>query len=216
MKRCALVIAMYAFIGAGLTLMVAWLCETYAGESLEVSYEQPSSPILMPGLYEPPEGWDVRTWVKFDGFGVGGAWVSEMPWMGSKLGMISGSKNRIRIRYFAGWPMLCMAKSDRFDSQFDWVAEQRAWDVGMRSPWRKHMVGGYRGELLAIRPMPIRFLANTAFWGLLAWIPLRGLNLYRLRRRIRLGLCVRCAYELGSLETCPECGTSAQSRRMTP
>ncbi|GAB5495760.1 MAG: hypothetical protein Phyf2KO_08400 [Phycisphaerales bacterium] len=215
MKRVTLTIAIYAFIGAGLTVLVSWACETFAGESLVISYEQPSDPLLMPGLHEPPAGWDVRTWVEFEGFGVGGVWVSEMPWVASTLGWIEDSQNRIKIRYFAGWPLRCLVRSDRFDSRFDYSAEQRAWDVGMRSPWRKHMAGGYRRDLLAIRPMPIRFLANTLFWGLIAWIPLRGIGLYRLRRRISRGLCIKCAYQLGSIETCPECGTPAAARTMT-
>lgn len=214
MMRNALTIAFFLLIGAILSVLVAWGCETFSGESVDVHYEQPTAPLLMPANFDPPADWDVRTWVTFDGFGVGGVWISEMPWMGSSLGMMAGSHNRIRVHQYSGWPLLCLARSDRFDSRHNFPDKQSAWNVGMEPAWSRHMAGRYRGKLLAIRPMPLRFVTNTTFWGFLAWISHRGLRLYRIQRRIRRGLCVRCAYELGSLETCPECGTSARSRRM--
>lgn len=211
MKRVGLTIAIYSLIGAGLTVIVAWACETFAGESLEISYDQPRDPLLMPGLYEPPEGWDERTWVEIEGFGVRAAWISEMPWMGSTLGMIEGSQNRMEMTTHSGWPMRCMTRRAYWNTTTSKQYPDSVWHTGFESPWQGLMAGSYRGKHLPVRPMPIRFAANSVFWGLIAWGLLRGTDLYRKHRRIRRGLCVRCVYQLGSIDNCPECGTPAKT-----
>ncbi|RNC81983.1 MAG: hypothetical protein ED559_09430 [Phycisphaera sp.] len=215
MKRVALTISIYALIGAGLNVLVAWACETFARESLEVTYDKPSDPLLMPGLHDPPEGWDVRTWVEIEGFGVRAAWISEMPWVGSRIGMIEGSQNRLQMTTHSGWPMCCLTRRAYWNTTTSKQYPGSVWHTGFESPWQGLMAGNYRGKRLPVRPMPIRFAANSLFWGLIAWGLLRGITLYRRNRRIRRGLCGRCAYELGSIETCPECGTAAPARTMT-
>ena len=208
--------ALFLLIGAMLSVLVAWLCETFSGESVDIHYEQPAATLLMLGIYDPPEGWTIQTWVTFEGLGVRGHWTTEMMWAGSTLGMSSDSTNRIRIRYFSGWPMLCMARSDPFDSDIGIAARSDVWAVGFEPPWSALVEHRYRGKNLPVRPMPVRLAINAVFWGGLAWASTLGAWYLRRWNRIRRGLCVRCAYELGSLETCPECGTSAKPRRMAP
>ncbi|MCA9273600.1 MAG: hypothetical protein KDA31_11210 [Phycisphaerales bacterium] len=214
MMRRILTIALFLFIGAVLSVLVAWGCETFSGESIVISYEQPAAPFLMPGIYDPPEDWTVQTWVRFKGLGVRGAWTTEMLWAGSTLGMSSDSTNRIRIRHYSGWPLLCMVRSDPFDSDLGIAAKGDVWAVGFEPPWASRIEPRYRGKNLPLRPMPVRFAANSVFWGFVAWICTFGAWRYRRWNRIRRGLCIRCKYELAGLETCPECGTSARPRRM--
>ena len=215
MKRLALTFAIFALTGAGLTVIVAWTCETFASESLEISYEQPSDPLLMPGLHEPPEGWDVRTWVEIEGFGVRAAWISEMPWMGSTLGMIEGSQNRMEMTTHSGWPMRCMTRRAYWNTTTSKQYPDSVWHTGFESPWQGLMAGGYRGTHLPARPMPLRFAFNTAFWGVIAWFVLLGPGVLKRYRRQRRGACITCGYELAGMATCPECGTPAAARTIT-
>jgi len=65
-----------------------------------------------------------------------------------------------------------------------------------RSPW------GTTSEIQFSLWVPIYFFATCCLYFLLSFRP------YRRRKRKKLGLCVKCGYDLrGSKERCPECGT---------
>lgn len=49
-------------------------------------------------------------------------------------------------------------------------------------------------------------IANTIFWGLVAWFILFGVKRLRIARRRAKGLCSNCAYPVHQLPKCPECG----------
>ena len=103
--------------------------------------------------------------------------------------------------------------------------EYQTWQVGTR--YRSvdlstvTIKAGWRAEradrsLILWRPIFFNFWPSTAvvmlpFWlptlifGLTVWIV--GTPLNRRRKRKKLGLCLKCGYDLrGSAERCPECG----------
>lgn len=57
---------------------------------------------------------------------------------------------------------------------------------------------------------PLGLILNPIIYALPIWLLVMGIRwafiTRRCRRRERLGLCVGCAYELGELSVCPECG----------
>ena len=69
---------------------------------------------------------------------------------------------------------------------------------------------------LPLVPMWPGFVINTFFWGTVSWLTLTGFGSLIRKCRAHKGLCVRCKYNLAGLETCPECGTSTNPRRMAP
>jgi hypothetical protein len=64
---------------------------------------------------------------------------------------------------------------------------------------------------LPLRIIPLGFLFNTLFYAGVLWMIFAAPPALRRRRRIRLGLCPKCAYDLRGMpsdsSTCPECGT---------
>ena len=65
-----------------------------------------------------------------------------------------------------------------------------------RSPW------GTTGDIQVSLWAPIYFFATCCLYFLLSLGP------YRRRKRKKLGLCLKCGYDLrGSKERCPECGS---------
>ena len=59
---------------------------------------------------------------------------------------------------------------------------------------------------IPLRPLP-GLAYSWFFWAALAYLPLSGFSLLRIRRRLKRGWCPRCAYDLAGVPRCPECGT---------
>jgi len=67
---------------------------------------------------------------------------------------------------------------------------------------------------LPLVPLWPGFAINTLFYGSLAWVTLFAITRAKQRRRRDRGCCIACAYPVENLETCPECGTTANPRTM--
>ncbi len=72
-----------------------------------------------------------------------------------------------------------------------------------RTNWRPRCTLYRRFYGVVVLPFwPLVMLFCSTLW--LAWMPL-----HRRRKRKKLGLCLKCGYDLrGSKDRCPECGTS--------
>ena len=56
------------------------------------------------------------------------------------------------------------------------------------------------------RPIWPGFALNTVFYAFILWLLVAGPFVLRRWRRIRRGLCPKCAYPLGASDVCTECG----------
>jgi len=67
-------------------------------------------------------------------------------------------------------------------------------------------------EFLPAHPIWPGFAINTVFYALVLWLLLAAPFALRRRRRIKRGLCPKCAYDLrgrgGSSGACAECGAA--------
>jgi hypothetical protein len=131
----------------------------------------------------------------------------------------------------AGWPLQSVRARIHLQTSH-WSQHGESLDlVGVNpyedSIWKptaaKMLVGGVpvhrwittsagRGQdwTLPIRPLPLAFALNSAFYGAAAMLACLGVGRLisaRARRRRRFGLCLRCGYDNRGLERCPECGT---------
>jgi len=65
------------------------------------------------------------------------------------------------------------------------------------------------------RPLPGLFY-SWAFWSALAYLALSGLSFMRITSRLKKGRCPKCAYDLGGVPRCPECGTIVHKAAPAP
>ena len=89
--------------------------------------------------------------------------------------------------------------------------ETSGWHVGWQGRGRLTSdFGWWPGALVVVNPAARGFWLPmwmpTALFSILFWRSFTPL--YRRRKRKKLGLCLKCGYDLqGSKERCPECGT---------
>jgi len=65
---------------------------------------------------------------------------------------------------------------------------------------------------LPLRPLWPGFAINTIFYAAILWLVFAAPGVLRRRRRIKRGLCLACAYPVGTSPVCTECGKPVQQR----
>jgi hypothetical protein len=117
----------------------------------------------------------------------------------------------------SGWPMY--AASTVGTLQHRWGTEPRPelgeqrykpkWRLGIDLPQR------WDGELyyraLPIEPIWPGFAINTLFYAAIPWLLFAAPGSMRRWRRIRRGLCAKCAYPVGTSDVCTECGAAVKT-----
>lgn len=108
----------------------------------------------------------------------------------------------------AGWPLLALEGWELhpgFPSERAWLYDRKenlrwgwTWESGVRVP------GG--PPMLPLKPRLLPFFANTAFYGMLAWMLSTAIASVRRGFRTRRGLCPACGYPRGTSPVCTECG----------
>ena len=69
------------------------------------------------------------------------------------------------------------------------------------------MIGDFRrGHVVPLGPIWPGFAINTVFYAAVLWLLFAAPFALRRRRRIKRGLCPKCAYPVGTSDTCTECG----------
>jgi hypothetical protein len=200
-KRWLLRICVFLLLAAIINVAVAWtawLLPRNTGET---------TPDIAPSAV------DVRWWDQNAPSGFGGPPTSKgefrsfgrsegglalTRWNDADSTAVPNTINRFR----AGWPVLAMEGAKWFD----------------RSDWHKHEMGVLHppaGWPLSKKGFPCRpiwpgFAISTVFYAFVLWLLFAGPFVVRRWRRIRRGLCPKCAYDLrGTPEgatACPECG----------
>jgi hypothetical protein len=120
----------------------------------------------------------------------------------------------------AGWPMRSLScKGYAIAEETLRAARDKAhWSLALEPPELLHAARmGLMGDEQFARPLPLRpswpgFAINTALYAAILWLlfALGGtpfaLRQWRRGRRIKRGLCPKCAYPVGTSDRCTECG----------
>jgi hypothetical protein len=72
------------------------------------------------------------------------------------------------------------------------------------------------GRIVPFKPLWPGFAINTIFYAAIVFALFAVPGAIKRWRRIKRGLCVRCAYPLGTSGVCSECGTPADNRPTKP
>lgn len=194
------------FLGLIATVLVAWAAALYSPFT-RPGWTLNHEPVVENGRLGPwriPEGWEIRTHGVLTGAAIQYEIVTEMEWMGSRLGAMMDRSNRSMDRTRAGWPFYALEYRESVDELATRPSGWRAVYLGGIESWVRH------------RPLPIK----PVWTGLLLDAVLYGAALFALSaapgafvraRRRRRGLCLKCAYELKGLSVCPECGRADES-----
>lgn len=117
-----------------------------------------------------------------------------------------------------GWPMRCVSETvvsrhtfaaGALGRRASNVTREQYWLWNTHIPHRSAGAGFVPPDLmLPIRPLPVGWMLNTLFYGLVWALPLIAVPLVQRVRRRRRGLCDACAYDLAGAASaaCPECG----------
>jgi hypothetical protein len=193
LRRALLRVLLFAAIGAGATVLVAWFC--LHGHIAAIGTFESEGPLEW--VAPVPRGWPKEplstSWATYTAKRVGlhrlQLWRFEA----------AHHEELNQLRISCGLPLLAM------------TGYANASDAGSS-------VRGFvslPGASLPILPLWPGFLVDTAFWGGAAFLVCSVPGFVRRRARRRRGRCVRCGYELAGVGggVCPECGDSGEPQR---
>ena len=115
-----------------------------------------------------------------------------------------------------GWPMISLSYGTSFanDSSLKQIRRPLVVDgiaMGVRPP--RQVRYGPVPKALPLQPIWPGFAINTVFYAALFWLLFAAPFALRRRRRIRRGLCPKCAYPVGDSPVCTECGAAVTRLR---
>lgn len=207
--------------GVVLTLLLTWsIALTSSIQKVDISYDPPQSPRLSSGSSVPAD-WQFGCRVIGTGPATRYELVTELVWVGSTLGAMSGRLNRSVERVEVGWPFATMEWIGDMDYRMpprvgggagrgaaaigssEWI-----WRAGIEPPFRKRHLYQGAARRLPLVPLWPGFAANTVILAAGCWLAVAGTRAVRRSVRRRRGLCTACGYPRGSSAVCSECGAS--------
>ena len=138
---------------------------------------------------------------------------------------IDPARQEFWIEDARGWPCLgmygrlrCMVSLGAPGPNF-WANEAEAHQgllVARPIPQGQYISDGFEPVcVLPMRPIWPGFAINTLFYAAIVWGVFAAPFALRRRRRIKRGLCPKCAYPIGSSDVCTECGKPLTRQSVT-
>ncbi len=204
----------FLLLGAAVNVAVAWGCVCcWSPEMLETNYENSASAWHAPV----PKYWTTSaTHIRGHRFGVD-------RFISSNRVLESGPRQReIVMRQYviqSGLPTrsLYLVRNTseyahlRHMSSLWWPS--RNWTEGLSIPKSLPQFSTGWGWELPTRPLWIGFAINTVFYAVIIWLLFTAPFALRRWRRVRRGLCSKCAYPVGASDVCTECGRAVREWR---
>ena len=230
MRRRIFIAAIFLLAGAVVNVAVAWGCATW----IDLPYEE--SRVESGGSMKGPSHrmWGIGTLRRRGAFRVYSSWHDlGSPGGSSGPGLPSGPAAPLVPKWA---PFLAPTYEPPIPAHHSYFADARGWPrLSMWSGLRRSMrppgalpsvstlgialdpelIAPYNPEklrLLPLRPLPMGFAINTAFYAAVLWLLIPGPFVLRRFIRIRRGLCPACAYPMGESAVCSECGKALPAR----
>jgi hypothetical protein len=218
-KRWALRICLLLLLGAIVNVAVAWGCMGYAihyGVNRPLLQAGPVLDELTPHERQwlPATHWfltnRLAAWMMSgERFGVRVRQAQAVPFEWRDMWARQGYSHGLMTESAAGWPFLGMHGCDIVI--WDGVVKEGD-DYRWLLPIRERATFPMDPSALPLLPLWPGFAINTAFYALILWLLFAAPFALRRRRRIKRGLCPKCAYPVGTSDTCTECGTTVKMR----
>ncbi len=118
----------------------------------------------------------------------------------------------------SGWPLRSLSVTARMEEDWDddviteFAGENNGWDTReiqklIGTNFDSALIASTRPRVLPKQAIWPGFVASAAFWSCaIGALVLAPSAIRRVLRRHR-GLCVKCAYDVRGVSTCPECGS---------
>jgi hypothetical protein len=211
-KRWALRICVFLLLGAIVNVAVAWTCTRFARFSEDVDLGEADVFALFAGremLLRPSR--------RLDGHlqHGGGLRMTEADAMESQQAD-NGQWSAYLLLFDAGWPLTTLR------AEWRGAAPMKALDAsihlyrGMETSGEARDGQFFHGRFVyPTEPIWPGFAINTLFYAGVLWLLFAGPFALRRRRRIKRGLCPKCAYPIGDSAICTECGAPVRSAAST-
>ena len=196
MKRWTLRILVLLLLGAIVNVAVAWGCETWSLPSFAAKVVEDAEAL---------EWWKQSAPTTFprvagecrEAASVGVSYLTIDINFPAHASLFRSERLR------SGWPLRCLERAVWTDYARREHWHEHAWIVDVE--WKPHLI-------LPLRPIWPGFAINTVFYAVILWLLFAAPFALRRRRRIKRGLCPKCAYDLRNRPpdstTCPECGAT--------
>lgn len=220
MRRILWTCALFLALGALLNVIVAWGCALSIDVFEGLKIEQ--------GSAITPEG----TWYVYRYQRRGAVWFDSTHTQGGELpegasgappatlvhgwsGFATPTPSAIvdmRTGDARGWPALSLwyeVRRQSYMTEGGWL--EQGVRGGIETPLAPWTLGNRSfPRVMPLRPIWTGCAANTALYGVVLWLVVRGPRTVRRYDRRRRGRCLSCGYDLGHVkhDVCPECGTA--------
>ena len=204
MRRWALRICVFLLLGAIVNVAVAWgfslrswqsgLGQEWLADDASIEWWRQNAP---PGFPPLPV-----TMYESQSLGYRGLMLYETE------GLDAGCEF-LGFRTGHGWPLVSLEWTS-------WINRQlRTVENRYMIEWDRWPSAKGTSRKIPLRPLWSGFALNTVFYAFLISLMFAALIGVRRRRRIRRGLCPKCAYDLRGTRgatACPECGATTRSQ----
>jgi len=200
-RRIGRMLAFSLLLGITLTCATAWLPILFIDQSAPRLSTATPPQRVQARVDCIPQAWEVR-----------GLGFRVRHWLGTSHGQLdSAYAGRLTV----GWPF--PAFESYIGTTWSWSTPSQPIDFGPLTAgfWKIHDLNPWGSSIginigpfgFPIRPTWPGFALNVVTYSLLAYpIVTMARTIRRIHRR-RRAICIRCAYPLHDLPTCPECGT---------
>ena len=197
MRRWLVQICVLLILGAIVNVAVAWGCAAWAGSDVDLEWFEEASEASWPNPR--PAGWpetpDFAVQAKCFGITARG---------GARLEFF-------QTRTSLGLPLRAMFWQRTSSQAYVGIDVYQAtrFSDGIRVP-QSMTLDNADWRCFPVLPLWPGFALNTVFYAVVLWLLFAAPFALRRRRRIKRGLCPKCAYDLRGTQAniCPECGST--------
>ena len=209
MKRVIIKLGGYLLLGAVVNVAVAWGCVFWTAPLFDWSSSSAGDDHRWHD--QVPNDWPEQSTFGINSQSVGLSLIAR-----SHVAFDRDAPSHSLNIYDAGVPYRTLRRIELLRTEAGLESEVAApwgvWHKGVDAPPLIRRWSNVSNPRLPLIPIWPGFAINTFFYAAILWLLFAVPGRVRRWRRIRRGLCVKCAYPVGTSEVCTECGASVSKK----